>query len=115
MDLIQFLTTKLHQGPVFIDGMVKFREGRTKSVVVPVTTDAVRQLILQDRHVTDCEMETNLGISGTSIHSILHEHLIVKKMCSLFLSIAQKRLMSIGRKKCFTNTIAVLRDTTMTS
>ena len=28
---------------------VKFREGRPKSVVVPETIDAVRQLILQDR------------------------------------------------------------------
>ena len=42
---------------------------------------AVRQLILQDRHVTNREIETTLGISGTSIHSILHEHLTVKKNC----------------------------------
>ena len=41
--------------------------------------DAVRQQILQDRHVTYCEMETTLGISGTSIYLILHEHLTVKK------------------------------------
>ena len=57
----------------------EFREGRPKSVVVPETIDAVRQLILQDRHVTYREIETTLGISGTSIHSILHEHLTVKK------------------------------------
>ena len=54
----------------------EFREGRPKSVVV-----AVRQLILQDCHVTYREIETTLGISGTSIHSILHEHLTVKKIC----------------------------------
>ena len=30
----------------------EFRESRPKSVVVPETIDAVRQLILQDRHVT---------------------------------------------------------------
>ena len=53
---------KLHQGPVFIDGMVnstlvvgsslqdKFRKGHPKSVVVPEIIDAVRQLILQDIH-----------------------------------------------------------------
>ena len=29
----------------------EFREGRPKSVAVPETIDAVRQLILQDRHV----------------------------------------------------------------
>ena len=57
MNLIQFLAMKLHQGPVFIDGMVnstevvvhtqnEFREGRPKSVVVPETIDAVRQLIV---------------------------------------------------------------------
>ena len=97
----------------------EFREGHPKSVVVPETIDAVRQLILQDRHVTYREIETTLGISGTSIHSILHEHLTVKKICSLWsphnLSIAHKRLVSIGRKKCFKNTIAVLRNTSMTS
>ena len=53
----------------------EFREGRPKSVVVPETTDAVRELILQDRHVTYREIEATLGISGTSIHSILHQHL----------------------------------------
>ena len=54
-----------------------------KSVVVPETIDAKRQLILQDCHVTYREIETTLGISGTSIHSILHEnHLTVKKFFS---------------------------------
>ena len=55
----------------------------------------MRQLILQDRNVTYCGIETTLGISGTSIHSILHEHLTVKKICSLWiphnLAIAQKK------------------------
>ena len=45
----------------------KFLEGRPKSIVVAKTIDAVRQLILQDRHVTYREIETSLGISGTSI------------------------------------------------
>ena len=54
MNLIQF-QFNYYQGPVFIDGMVdstevivqdEFREGRSKSVVVPETIDAVRQLIL---------------------------------------------------------------------
>lgn len=30
----------------------EFREGRPKSVFVPETIDAVRELIMQDRHVT---------------------------------------------------------------
>ena len=59
MNLIQLLAMKLHWRPVFIDGMMnstevvdEFRGGRPKSVVVPETIDAVRQLILQDRYVT---------------------------------------------------------------
>ena len=72
----------------------EFREGRPKSVVVPETIDAVRQMILQDRHVTYREIETTIGISGTSIYSILHEHLTVKKICSRWIphnsAIAQK-------------------------
>ena len=60
----------------------EFREGRRKSVVVPETIDAVRQVILQDRHVTYHEIETTLGISGTSIHSKLRKQLTVQKICS---------------------------------
>ena len=59
----------------------EFREIRPKSVVVPETIDAVCQLILLDCYVTYRGMETTLGISGTSIHSILHEHLTVKIIC----------------------------------
>ena len=40
----------------------EFREGSAKSVVVPETIDAVRQLILQDRHVTYREIEATLSI-----------------------------------------------------
>ena len=63
--------------------------------MVPETIDAVSQLILQDCHVTYREIETTLGICGTSIHSKLHEHLTVKKKSCLRwipynLSIAQK-------------------------
>ena len=88
MKLIRFLAMKLHQRLVFIDGMVNSTEvvvhtkrnfGPPKSVVVPEIIAAVRQLILQDRHITYREIETTLGISGTNMHSILHEHLFVKK------------------------------------
>ena len=73
----------------------EFREGRPKTAVVPENIDAVRELIMQDRHVTYREIETCLGISPTSIHSILHEHLAVKKVCSRWiphnLTIVQKK------------------------
>ena len=59
----------------------EFREGRPKTVVVSETIDAVRQLILQDPHLTYREIETTLGINGSSIYSILHEDLTVKKIC----------------------------------
>ena len=58
------------------------QSGHPKSVIVPKTSDAVRQLILQDRHVTYRGIETTLGISGAIIHLILHEQLTVKKICS---------------------------------
>ena len=48
----------------------EFREGRPNSVVVPETIDAVLQVILHDYHVTYREIETTLGISGTSIFNI---------------------------------------------
>ena len=80
----------------------EFREGLPKSVVVPETMDSVRQLILQDRHVTYREIEITLGIGGTTIHSILHEYLTVKKFFSRWIphnsSIAQKN-QSIGVAK----------------
>ena len=67
---------KLHQGSVFIEGYQgrsslqdEFREGCQKSVVVPETIYAVRQLILPDRRVTYGEIETTIGIRGTSIHT----------------------------------------------
>uniref|UniRef100_A0A0K2T6P4 Mariner transposase [Bombyx mori] n=1 Tax=Lepeophtheirus salmonis TaxID=72036 RepID=A0A0K2T6P4_LEPSM len=34
---------------------------------------------MQDRHVTNCEIEASLGISSTSIHFILHVYLAVKR------------------------------------
>ena len=41
----------------------EFRGARPKSVVIPETIDAVRQLILQNRHVFYREIETSLGIT----------------------------------------------------
>ena len=100
MNLIQLLVIKLHPEPVFIDGKVNSIEvvvhSKTKSVVVPETIDAGRQLILEDGRVTYSGVETTLGISKTSIDSIFHEYLTDKKICSRWIShnfsIAQKNL-----------------------
>ena len=53
----------------------ELKEGRPKSVVVPQNIDAVRELVMQDRRVTYREIEASMGISMTTIHKILHEHL----------------------------------------
>ena len=76
----------------------EFREANPKPIVVPETIDTVCQLIFQDHQVTYREIETTLVISGTSIHSILHENLNDKQICSHWiphnLSIAQKKKSS---------------------
>ena len=78
---------KLHQEPVYrwygelsrdrSSLQDEFRKGRPKSVILPET------------------IETILDNSGASIYSILHEHLIVKKISSRWiahnLSIAHKK------------------------
>ncbi|CAK9796110.1 hypothetical protein ANTQUA_LOCUS621 [Anthophora quadrimaculata] len=70
-------------------------KGHPKSVVVLKNIDAVHELVIQDRHLTFRAIEASLGINVTSIHKILHEHLAVKRICSL-----KKRLVSIDAKKC---------------
>ena len=60
----------------------EFRKDRPKSVVGPENIYAVQKLIMQDRHVTYCEIEATLGIISTSMHIILHAHLAVKNICS---------------------------------
>ena len=107
MNLIQFLAMKLHHPPVFVDGMVNSTEvvvhSKTNFVKVVQNQLLFRKSLMlcakQDRHVTYREIETTLGISETSINSILHEHLTVKKISSRWiphnLSIAQKNAPKI--------------------
>ena len=62
---------------------------------------------MQDRHVTYREIETTLGISGTSIHLILHEHLTVKKFFvrvgSHTICQSLKKINQSEWQKCFDN------------
>ena len=71
------------------------REARPKTAVVSENIDVVRELIMQDRHATCREIKASLGISATSIHSILHKHLTVNKIRFRWmphnLAIAQKK------------------------
>ena len=57
----------------------EFRKGRPKSVIGPENINAMQKLIMPDRHVTYCKIETTLGISSTTIYKILHKHLTVKR------------------------------------
>ncbi|CAH1977988.1 unnamed protein product [Acanthoscelides obtectus] len=56
------------------------RVGAPKTAVTQENVDAVRKLIIDDRHVTYREIETSLKISKTLIQKILHEELGVRKL-----------------------------------
>ncbi|CAH2011689.1 unnamed protein product [Acanthoscelides obtectus] len=60
------------------------RVGAPKTAVTQETVDAVRKLIIEDRHVTYREIEASLKISKTSIQKDVHEEL-VKKLVSLWI------------------------------
>ena len=60
----------------------EIREGLPKAALESENIDALRELIMQDRHVTYLEIEASLGISSSNIHSILHEQLAVKNLSS---------------------------------
>ncbi|CAH2003969.1 unnamed protein product [Acanthoscelides obtectus] len=51
------------------------RVGAPKTAVTQENVDAVRKLIIEDRHVTYCEIEASLKISKTSIQKNLDEEL----------------------------------------
>ncbi|CAH1956399.1 unnamed protein product [Acanthoscelides obtectus] len=58
------------------------RVGAPKTAVTQENVDAVRKLIIEDRHVTYRGIEASLKISKTSIQKSLHEELGVRKLVS---------------------------------
>ncbi|CAH2013021.1 unnamed protein product [Acanthoscelides obtectus] len=58
------------------------RVGAPKTAVTQENIDAVRELIIEDRHVTYREIEASLKVSKTSIQKILDEELGVRKLVS---------------------------------
>jgi len=70
---------KFQCGHIFLND--KFREGRLSSVVA-TNVDAMREMIKRDRHITYREIQTSLDINMKVIHTILHDHLSVRKLCS---------------------------------
>ena len=77
--------------------------------------DAVRKLIMQDRHATYREIQASLGIASTSIHSILREHLAAKMISSHWiphnLTIVQKKVRVDWCEEMLENAMAVLQKT----
>ena len=66
-----------------------WKTGLINSIVVDAHSNTrfvkvlpIQELRMQDRHVTYREIKASVCISSTSIHSILHEHLAVKNICS---------------------------------
>ena len=58
----------------------EFRESRPFTSVVAINVDAVREMIERDWH--NREIQASLGIDMKAIHTILHDHLSVRKLCS---------------------------------
>ncbi|CAH1955076.1 unnamed protein product [Acanthoscelides obtectus] len=58
------------------------RVGAPETAVTQENVDAVRELIIEDRHVTYREIEESLKISKTPIQKILHDELGVRKLVS---------------------------------
>ncbi|CAH2011466.1 unnamed protein product [Acanthoscelides obtectus] len=56
--------------------------GAPKTAVTQENVDAVRKLIIEDRHVTYHEIKASLKIPKTSIQKYLHEELRVRKLVS---------------------------------
>lgn len=60
------------------------RSGRPASSVSQENIVAVRKLLEADRGVTYRQIEESLGLNAPTVHSILHNHLQVRKLCTLW-------------------------------
>ena len=58
------------------------RSGCPNSAVVPESTIKLHKLILEDRKLKLCEIAEEMKISESSVFTILHEHLSMRKLCS---------------------------------
>ena len=72
---------EFQRGRTFVSN--EFREGRPSMSVVANNVDSVREMIERDRHITYREIQAFLGIDMKAIHTILHDHLSVRKLCRL--------------------------------
>ncbi|CAH1961620.1 unnamed protein product [Acanthoscelides obtectus] len=77
-----FLNEAPHQSTISRCLSDDSRVGAPKTAVTQENVDAVRKLIIEDRHVTYRKIEASSKISKTSIQKILHEELGVRKLVS---------------------------------
>jgi len=81
------------------DPTAQGKTGLMKIVVADVfvleNINAVRELIMQDRHRTYREIEASLSIYSTSIHFTLHKHMRKNK----FVYLVGSRIISQSLKK----------------
>ena len=47
--------------------------------------DGVGNINKEGQHISYCKVEVSFAISETAIHSILYEHLAIKKNCTRFI------------------------------
>ena len=59
------------------------REGMPRTSVAEENITAVRKMLDEDRRVTYQQIEETLHLHAPAIHSILRDHLQVKKLCCL--------------------------------
>ncbi|CAH1990795.1 unnamed protein product [Acanthoscelides obtectus] len=81
------------------------RVGAPKTAVTQENVDAVRNLIIEDRHVTYREIDASLKISKTSIPKILHEELGVRKLVSRWIPHLLAEDQKAARVNCCQKTL----------
>ncbi|CAH1984861.1 unnamed protein product [Acanthoscelides obtectus] len=59
-------------------------EGRPQTSVTEENITAVRKMLDEGRRMTNQQIEEILHLYAPAIHSILHDHLHVRKLCSLW-------------------------------
>ena len=69
--------------------------GRPNSVVVLENTKKLHKLVLTDCKLKLCEIAEKLKISEGSVFIILHEHLSMRKLCSMWVW----RLLTVNQKQ----------------
>ncbi|KAF2903427.1 hypothetical protein ILUMI_02753 [Ignelater luminosus] len=58
------------------------RSGRVATAVTEENMRGVKELVTDNSHITYVKIEETLGIHAASVHSILHEHLGLRKVCT---------------------------------